>query len=73
MMRRMKVSIIGAAVLIGIGLVMMAVALGTAGIDGLDTAPCVTNIYEIGDDFRDLDISGDTANVSLVPSEDGVC
>lgn len=73
MMRRMKVSMIVGAVLIGIGLVMMAVSLGTAGIDGLDTAPCVTNIYEIGDDFRDLDISVDTANVSLVPSEDGVC
>ena len=68
-----KISLIIAAVLIGAGLMMMAVSLGTAGIKGLDTSPMVTNTYEIRDPFTDLDIGVSTAKVILLPSGDGSC
>jgi len=73
MRREVKISLIIAAVLLVAGLTMMAASLGTAGIKGLDTSPMVTNTYEIRDPFTDLDIGVSTAEVILLPSDDGSC
>ena len=73
MRKGMKISLIVSAVLVGLGIVMMAAALGAAGTDGLSTSAYITNTYEITEDIRDLDIQVGTADVSLVLSEDGSC
>ena len=33
----------------------------------------ITNTYEIGGSFRDIAVATDIADVSFVPSEDGIC
>ena len=73
MRKGMKISLIVSAVLVGLGIVMMAAALGAAGTDGLSTSAYITNTYEITEDIRDLDIQVGTADVFLVLSEDGSC
>ena len=73
MRREVKISLIIAAVLLIAGTVMMAVSLGTTGLEGLDTSPMVTNTYDIRDPFSDMDISVSAAEVMLLPSDDGTC
>ena len=68
-----KISLIVGALLVGLGIVVMAAALGAVGIEGLSTSTYITNTYEITEDIRDLDIQIGAADVSLVLSEDDVC
>lgn len=60
-------------VLIGLGLLTFAMASSGWDITKLDTTVYETKTYEIGEDFRDLAIYTDTADLVFVQSEDGTC
>jgi len=60
-------------VLLGLGLLTFAMAANGWDVTKLDTTVYETNTYEIGEDFHDLTIYTDTADVFFARSEDGTC
>ena len=75
MKKATKVWLITAAFLMVAGFALFAVTMEIAGWDFtvLNTEPYEENTYEIAEDFRDISIYSDTADISFVPAEDGVC
>ena len=71
--KKVKISLIVAVVLMVAGLAMMAASVWVTGFDGLSTTVTVTSTCEITEAIRDLDIQVGTADVIIVPSEDGTC
>lgn len=60
-------------VLLGLGLLTFAIAANGWDVTKLDTTVHETNTYEIGEDFRDLAIYTDAADILFAQSEDGTC
>lgn len=60
-------------VLIGLGLFTFALAANGWDVTKLDTTVYETKTYEIGEDFRDLSVHTDTADLVFAQSEDGTC
>lgn len=58
-----------------LGLIIFAGAMTACGWDfmALSTVEYVDNEYEITDDFRDIVINADTADIFIMPSGDGGC
>lgn len=71
----MKIGLILAACLVGIGVILFAGLMSLLGWDfsKLSTARKISNVYEIYEDFQDISIIVDAADVILVPSDDGTC
>lgn len=67
--------IITAFALIAFGMLVLIMALSSVGWDfsKLGTGNYETNSYEITEDFENILIETDTANVTLIPSFDGKC
>lgn len=75
MNRKMKKWLILAACFVGLGTILFAGLMSLLGWDfsKLSTAKKITNVYEIYEDFQDISVIVDTADVVFVPSEDGEC
>ncbi len=60
---------------IALGMILCVVGLAAVGFDfgGLETMKCETNEYVIENDFQDLSVCVQTADVTFKPSEDGIC
>ena len=69
----MKIWLIAAALLIFVGLTVFAVSMSINGWDftKLATEKYVTNTYELSEDFSGINVITDTADVILMPSDDG--
>ena len=67
--------LIAAAVLAGVGLLLLAGAFAAAGFDltNLDASNFETNTYTAGEAFASVEIRADEANIALRPSADGAC
>lgn len=67
--------LIAAALLVVLGLIIFAAAM-TANhwnFSKLSTTKYETNTHEIKEDFSNISINTDTADILLVPSDDGIC
>ncbi len=75
MNHKIKKWFIAAALLIIIGLLILviAVAMFGWGFSKLGTEKYVSNTYYINDSFEDISIITDTADIAFLPSEDGKC
>ena len=75
MNRKMKKWLILAACFVGLGTILFAGLMSLLGWDfsKLSTAKKITNVYEIREEFQDISVIVDTADVVFVPSEDGEC
>ncbi len=71
----MKIAIIIAIILIVVGIVICAVSLFSAGFDfkKLSTQKLVTETHTVSEDFTNILIKTNVADVTLVLSEDGEC
>lgn len=67
--------IITALALVALGMLVLIIALSSVGWDlsRLSTKNYETNSYEINEDFENILIGTNTADVTLVPSYDGKC
>lgn len=70
-----KIGLIIGAVLVIVGLLILTVMLWINHWDfsKLSTGKYITNPHPIGEDFTDISITTDTADVLFVPSDDGSC
>ena len=75
MSRKTKIWLTIAAALVVAGLVLTAGAMASYNWDfhRLNTASYETNAHRISEEFRDLSIHTDTADLVFVPSTDGTC
>lgn len=75
MSKTVKAWIIAAACLVVIGLIMFAAAMSACDWDftKLGTEKYETNTHEVRENFTDISITTDTANISFVATEDGEC
>lgn len=76
MMRKAtKIWLITATMLLVLGTGIFALAAAAVGFDltRLSTQKYETNVYVPNEEFSNVSIKADTADISLVPSEDGVC
>lgn len=60
-------------VLAGIAVCVLVLAVGGWDFQSLSTKRCVTNTYDITEEFQNIRLDTATADVRLVPSADGVC
>ena len=74
-MRTFKKWLIAAIVLLVLGGMVFAISVALMGFDfsKLQTDRCETTVVTIDEAFRDIAITARTADVALVPSEDGKC
>lgn len=74
-MKRTAIAILIAVlvVAIGSGLCLAGLSAVNFKFDKLDRTEYTTNTYTLSDPIREIDIDGDTADVELLPAEDGVC
>lgn len=74
-MKRTAIAILIAVlvVAIGAGLCLAGLSAVNFKFDKLDRTEYTTNTYTFSDPIREIDIQGDTADVELLPAEDGVC
>lgn len=75
MKKTAKKWLIAGAALVLAGGALFAGAMAALGWDfsKLSTVRYETNIYEIGEAFRDISIAADTVDIELVPTDYGVC
>jgi DUF4097 and DUF4098 domain-containing protein YvlB len=75
MKKSAKIWLIIASLLVIIGAVMFAVSLIAYNGDfsKFATAKYQTNTHEISEEFKDISIDTDTANIVFLPSDDGKC
>lgn len=75
MKKATKLWLIVANALIVVGLLLLASVLTACQweVSDLENGNFVTNIYEIHEDFSNLSVNIDTADIILVQSEDGAC
>ncbi len=75
MSRKLKIWLIAAASLIIVGVIIFAGVMTVFGWDftELSTNKYVTNLHDINEDFSNISIKTKTADVLLLPSDDGVC
>ena len=75
MEKKTKIGFIVAGVLILIGIAIFVTALGMLNWDfkNLSTIQYETSTYAISEDFHDLSVVTETANVRILPAEDGKC
>lgn len=75
MSKTAKIWLITAALLVIIGAVVFAAALFAYNGDfsKFSTAKYQTNTHEISEEFTDISIDTDTANIVFLPSDDGKC
>lgn len=63
----------GALVLIGCALFVGAMWMQNWDFTKLSTSKFETNTYKVGEEFTDISINTDTADIQFLPSEDGRC
>lgn len=70
-----KIWLIIAASLVAIGLIAFVATMAVNGWDftKLGTGKYETNTYEITEEFRNISIKTDTADIAFAPSDDGKC
>ena len=75
MEKKTKIGFIVAGVLILIGIAIFVTALGMLNWDfkNLSTIQYETSTYAISEDFHDLSVVTDTADIRFLPAEDGKC
>ena len=75
MSRSTKIWLIVAAALVASGIIMFGVIMAMLKWDflKLSTANYESNSYEIDEDFNNISIKTDTADIAFLPSEDGKC
>lgn len=75
MKKAKKITLIVAACLIVVGLMISFISVAVVGFDfaQFDTNDWKTNTYIIDESFENISIEGLEASVSLVPAADGVC
>ena len=75
MKNKLKIWIIIASLLCAVGCLIAVAAMALSGFNfpSFITSTLVTNVTEIGEDFSDIIISSDTADIKFVLSEDGKC
>ena len=75
MKTKTKVWLIMAAFLIIAGIILFATVMmqNAWDFDSLSTEKYETNSYNITDDFHSLSVNTDTADVIILPSDDGAC
>ncbi|MBO5870156.1 MAG: DUF4097 family beta strand repeat protein [Clostridia bacterium] len=75
MSKTTKVWLISATLLMVVGLTMVGSVLLINGLDikKMDSSNYETNIYEIDDEFNNLTLNTDTADIAFALSEDGKC
>lgn len=72
-MRKSAIVIAVIALVVGLGLFVVGMKDLGWDLSRLDTSEMVTNTYEITEEFSNITLVADTADVSFVPSEDGSC
>ena len=75
MEKKTKVGFIVAGVLVLIGIAIFVTALGMLNWDfkNLSTVKYETNTYTLSEEFADISISTNTADIRILPAEDGKC
>ena len=75
MSKTIKIWLTAAASLILLGMVIFGIAACSAGGDfsKFNTDDYETNTHEISEDFSNLSINTDTADILFAPSDDGIC
>lgn len=75
MKRAKKILLIIATALVGVGIVLGIVGFGLMGGDimALNMTKSITNSYEVDNSFSNIAIESGTADVRILPSEDGTC
>ena len=70
-----KIWLFAAVFLIVLGLVVFAFSMKAAGTDFEDwsTQSYVTNTYEISENFRNISVNSNTADIEFLPSENDIC
>lgn len=75
MSKATKIWLIAATVLLLLGIMLFATAMTATGwkFTTLNTAPYETNEHTVSEEFHNIFIEADTADVRLLPSPDGAC
>ena len=74
-MTKTKIWLIIASVLITVGLISFVLLMSLCGWDfgKLNTVRYVTSEHTVTEEFNSISVEGDTADITLLPSEDGAC